>query len=267
MERKYGELVEYIRTVGKSGVCVAYSGGADSALVLCAAKRSGVDVAAVTVRTPLHNGGDIADAERIARGMGVETVVLEHDALDLPEVAANGRERCYYCKRAMFALVMEYAAGRGITAILDGTNADDVSGAVHRPGIKALREAGVISPLAEVGLKKADVRAVSRDLGLETADKPSRCCLATRFPYGETLTPEKLRRVENCENFLRQAGYDNFRVRSHCDADGRHTARIEALLEDYETLLNNKNLPAYFREQGFTYITLDMEGFRSGSMG
>jgi len=240
---------------------VAYSGGVDSTLLLkVALEVLGERVLAVTARSPIHPASESAAAGELARRLGARHIFIEADVLDDPEFARNPPERCYLCKRRLFAGLRELAEEHGLREVVDGSNYDDLG--EHRPGLRALRELGVRSPLAEAGLTKAEIRALSRKMGLPTWDKPAQACLATRFPYGELLTPEKLRRVEEAEDFLRSLGLGQLRVRSHGPL-----ARVEVSQEEMPSLIRRAGkVVEKLKDLGYTYITLDLEGYRTGSM-
>ncbi len=192
-------------------VAVAFSGGVDSSYVLYAAMQWATDVQAYFVKSAFQPQFELDDASRMAEHLGANMRVLTVDVLANAHVTANPPDRCYFCKRAVFGAILSAAAKDGYEVILDGTNASD--SADDRPGMRALREYGVLSPLRECGLTKADVRRLSRAAGLFTWDKPSYACLATRVPTGEPITQEKLQNVEAAEGFLAQLGFKDFRVR------------------------------------------------------
>ena len=202
-------LNEFFSLVPKAAV--AFSGGTDSAFLLWAAKKCGCDVRAYYVKTPFQPQFELEDARRLASELAVPMTVVEADILAVPEAAANGPQRCYHCKTALFSQLRQAAREDGYTVLLDGTNASDDAG--DRPGMRALRELEVRSPLRECGLTKADIRRLSREAGLFTWDKPAYACLATRIPTGEALTGEALARVEGAEDALFRLGYTDFRVR------------------------------------------------------
>ena len=202
-------LEEFFHTVPKAAA--AFSGGTDSALLLWAAKRYGCDVRAYYVKTPFQPRFEYEDACRLARELDVLMSVVELDILTVPEAAANGPQRCYHCKRALFNRLWETVRRDGYPVLLDGTNASDDAG--DRPGMRALGELSVRSPLRECGITKAQVRALSQGAGLFTWDKPAYACLATRVPTGEAITPETLRKVEAAEEALFSLGYRDLRVR------------------------------------------------------
>ena len=190
---------------------VAFSGGVDSAFLLWAARHYGCDVGAYYVKTPFQPAFELSDARRLTEELGIPLHVVEVDVLAVPEAAANGPERCYCCKHALFSALWAAVKEDGHTLLLDGTNASDDAG--DRPGMRALRELEVRSPLRECGLTKTEVRRLSREAGLFTWDKPAYACLATRVPTGTPITAENLQRVEQGENALFRLGFRNFRLR------------------------------------------------------
>lgn len=197
-------------------VAVAFSGGVDSAYLLYSAVRSGARVRAYYVKTPFQPRFELEDATQLAKELDVPIKVLEFDVLAVPEVAENPFNRCYYCKRALFSRILEAAREDGFPVILDGTNASD--DAADRPGMGALRELSVRSPLREAGLTKTEIRRLSREAGLFTWDKPAYACLATRIPAGTPIAREMLLKTERAENYLTELGFRDFRVRLMGDA-------------------------------------------------
>ena len=190
---------------------LAFSGGVDSAYLLYAAVQSGADVKPYFIKTPFQPESELQDARLLAEELGTELTVLEHDVLADEQVASNPPDRCYHCKKAIFGRLKERAAADGYRVILDGTNASDLRD--DRPGMKALEEMEIRSPLRECGLTKDQIRSFSREAGLFTWNKPSYACLATRFPAGTDLTEEKLAAAEQVENALKELGFSDFRVR------------------------------------------------------
>lgn len=258
LERRLGELGE------RGRLAVAFSAGVDSTLLLEMAHRVlGERVLAVTVASPFVPADEVREARAFCEARRIAHEVVELDTLAIPGVVENPRDRCYLCKRAIMGGLIETARARGCVVFADGTNADDVSGGSYRPGLRALSELGLVSPLADAGLTKADVRALARELGLETWDKPAAACLATRFPYGTTLTPEGLSRVERAERLLRERGFTQVRVRVEGDL-----ARIELEPAEFGLLLEDDctaEVNAALRALGFARVTLDLAGFSSGS--
>ena len=202
-------LAEFFQSIPKAAV--AFSGGTDSAFLLWAAKEHGCNVRAYYVKTAFQPQFELEDARRLAAELNVPMTVVDADILSVPEAAANGPQRCYHCKRALFTGLWEAARRDGYGVLLDGTNASDDAG--DRPGMRALRELEVRSPLRECGLTKADVRRLSKEAGLFTWDKPAYACLATRIPTGTPITREDLKRVERAECALETLGFRDFRVR------------------------------------------------------
>ncbi|MBD5149375.1 MAG: ATP-dependent sacrificial sulfur transferase LarE [Oscillibacter sp.] len=193
-------------------VCaVAFSGGVDSAYLLYAASVYGQRTAAYFVKTPFQPGFELEDAQDVVRRLGIPLTVLEFDVLRIPSVAANPQDRCYYCKRALFALLLEAASAEGFPLVLDGCNASD--DASDRPGMRALRELGIRSPLRECGIAKSDIRRLAREAGLPVWDKPSYACLATRIPTGTAITQPDLTRIAHGESLLASLGFSDFRLR------------------------------------------------------
>ena len=265
MENKLNALRRMLEGLAADGVCEAFSGGVDSALLLTVLSElrtgSPFPLLAVVFSTSFHTADEIASAMKQAEELGVPVELVERDVLSDPVLRQNPKDRCYHCKRSLFSEMKRIAAARGIRNLVDGTNADDTR--VYRPGRKALEELGILSPLALCGFTKDEIRAAARELLVPVADKPSTPCLATRFPYGTVLTKEALRNVERGEDCLRGFGMKVVRLRIHGDV-----ARIETDEEGFE-LASARRFEIAFalrREAGFAYVTLDMEGFRSGSM-
>ena len=249
------------------GVALAFSGGVDSTLLLHALLRlraEGLvpDLLAYYFQSKLQPAADAAEVAQIASAMEAPLEVISIDPLaDLPNLRSNPVDRCYHCKRLLFSKLIERARAHGLYCIMDGTNADDLK--VYRPGLQALRELGVVSPLAEAGMSKADVRLLAAEWGLSCATKPSSPCLATRFEYGSELTEEGLRRVEHGEDTLRRLFPGAaLRLRVHGDL-----ARVELPKSELNRAVDlADSISSALHALGFTYITLDLEGMRSGSM-
>ena len=232
---------------------VAFSGGTDSALVLWAAGRYGRDVRAYYVHTVFQPAFELADAKRLAEELEVPLTVVEADVLAVPEATANGPRRCYYCKKALFTTLWQRARADGYTVLLDGTNASDDAG--DRPGMQALRELEVRSPLRECGITKAEVRRMSKEAGLFTWDKPAYACLATRVPTRTAITKEALEKVERGENALFRLGFSDFRVRLLGDA-----ARIQVPADQMERALALRGEINQALEADFSAVLLDLAG-------
>jgi uncharacterized protein len=235
----------------------------DSTFLLHAARTAlPGKVSAATASAVVHPAAERDEAARQCAEWAVPHHAVPLDLLSVAGFADNPPDRCYRCKTAVFTALLELAERERLGTVVEGTNRDDLS--VYRPGIKALKELGIASPLLESGLGKAEIRALSAAFGLATADKPSFACLASRFPYGTRLTPEGLARVEKCEGLLRELGFRQFRVRVHGDV-----ARIEVEPEEIPRLLSpevSDRIHEEFRNVGFLYVTADLKGFRSGSM-
>ena len=232
---------------------LGFSGGVDSAYLLYAGVKAGADIRPYFIKTVFQPAFELADAKKLAQGLGVEVTVLELDALADPRVAANPADRCYFCKQNLFRTLKERAIADGYPVLLDGTNASDEAG--DRPGMRALAELSVRSPLRECGLTKDEIRARSREAGLFTWDKPAYACLATRVPAGETITVDILARVEGAEDALFRLGYTDFRVRVFHSAARLQLPRgqMERAVREAETI--QAALKPYF-----TPILLDLEG-------
>ena len=232
---------------------LGFSGGVDSAYLLYAGVKAGADIRPYFIKTVFQPAFELADAKKLAAGLGAEVTVLELDALADPQVAANPADRCYFCKQNLFRTLKERAVADGYPVLLDGTNASDEAG--DRPGMRALAELSVRSPLRECGLTKAEIRARSREAGLFTWDKPAYACLATRVPAGEAITAETLARVEGAEDALFRLGYTDFRVRVFHSA-----ARIQLPRGQMERAVREAETIQAALKPYFTPILLDLEG-------
>ncbi len=242
---------------------VAFSGGVDSSYLLHeAASVLGPRGLALTTVSPTTPAGDLEDAVRLARRLGVEHVVRDTDELAIPGYAANPVDRCYFCKDNLFEICAAEARARGIAVVVDGANVDDLS--EHRPGLTAAAEQGVRHPLVEAGFTKAEIREASRAAGLETWDRPASPCLSSRFPYGTAISREALARVAAAEEVLHALGLRELRVRHHDTL-----ARIEVPPDAMPLLLDpavRGHVAAELRRLGYLWVTLDLAGFRSGSL-
>ena len=242
-------------------LAVAFSGGVDSTYLLHEAVKAGKEkVTALIMKTPSVPERELDEAVAFCKSRGISFFVLPADPFSVAGFRENGRDRCYICKHFLFSVLLEKAKEEGIPFVADGTNADDRK--EFRPGLRALKELDIRSPLAEAGLTKKEIRELSEKEGLPTWNKPSFSCLATRFPYGEELTVEKLRRTEAAENLLAELGFTQRRVRVH-----GNLARIEVLPAEIPLLLERRDMiSSRLEELGFLYTTVDLKGFRSGSM-
>ncbi|MDR1044786.1 MAG: ATP-dependent sacrificial sulfur transferase LarE [Candidatus Adiutrix sp.] len=260
---KFERLKEHLKRLGRVGL--AFSGGVDSSFLLKAARDVlGDNVLAVTGRSLSFPARELEAAVAFARHLGVRHEIVDSEELSLDGFAQNPPNRCYLCKKALFAKIWEAAGAYGAETVIEASNADDEKD--YRPGLQALRELKVVSPLREAGLTKDEVRRLSRAEGLPTWNKPSFACLASRFPYGQTISPEGLRRVNLAEQYLLDLGVRQVRVRFH---DQGRLARIEVEAPDIARLASDEFrdlINTHFQSLGFSYVALDIGGYRSGSM-
>lgn len=260
-QEKFTHLKAILQDIGS--VLVAFSGGVDSTFLLKVAfDVLGYKAVALTATSPTYPDREFQDAKRLAQEIGVEHIIVESNELLIPNFAENTDKRCFYCKSELFDICKEKAKELGLNFVADGSNVDDMSD--YRPGRDAAKELRVRSPLVEAGLSKLEIRQISKAIGLETWKKPSFACLSSRFPYGTKITEERLDKVEKCEEILRSLGFSQFRVRFH-----NEIARIEVLPSEINKFLDKEIRNAIvnsFKQHGFTYITLDLQGYRTGSM-
>jgi uncharacterized protein len=261
LDAKYRRLEEVIRKTG--GMAVAFSGGVDSTfLAAVAVKVLGDKALAITALSPTYPAWEQKEALELAEMIGIRHVELASHELDDPHFVENPADRCYYCKKELVDLVQKTAAAHGLHTMADGTTTDDLCD--HRPGRRAAREGGMRSPLLEAEMTKDDVRTISRRMGLPTADKPSLACLASRIPYGTRITPERLHAVDQVETVLRELGFKQLRVRHHGEV-----ARIEVEVDSLAKLCRPEiraRVVAAAKAAGFTYVAVDLDGYRTGSM-
>lgn len=261
LKEKYAFLRENLTGLGRLGV--AFSGGVDSTLLLKAAKDVlGENVIALTAKLHSVPEFELCESAKFCESNGIAQVLCEINELEMPEFAQNPPDRCYHCKLKVFSQMKEAAAKLDITHLAEGSNIDDLDD--YRPGRRAVLECRVKSPLLDAGLTKADIRELSHQLGLATWDKPAYACLASRIPSGEPITEEKLRMVEKSEGFLISKGIREMRVRIHGDS-----ARIEVAPRNIEKLASPEfraELVTKLKEFGFRYVSLDLEGYKTGSM-
>ena len=261
VHEKHGKLISYLR--GLERAAVAFSAGVDSTFLLGMAKEVlGENVIAVTGKSVSFPEREQTEAADFCRKLGVEQMIVTVDQMSIPGFADNPPDRCYLCKKELFSAFLAAAREKGFEHVLEGSNVDDLSD--YRPGLRAIKELGVKSPLKEAGLTKAEIRILSREMGLPTWSKPSFACLATRIPYHEEITPKKLGMIEKGEQKLFSLGFDQVRVRLHGTI-----ARIEIERDQFGKLLEpdvSEELNAYFHSLGFQYVTLDLGGYQMGSM-
>lgn len=240
---------------------IAFSGGVDSAfLLMTAVQELGERVLAVTLDTALIPRREVQDAQEIAHHLKANHRIITADPLELPGVRDNSPERCYHCKQHLFGALCDLAKKKGYQAVLDGANKDDESD--HRPGMKASMDLGVHSPLLEEGISKEEIRQFSRSAGLPTWNKPEAACLASRIPYGEEITIDKLKMIEKAEAYLNSLIHGQVRVRWH-----RGVARIETAVDAFSIILEHRQeITEIVKKLGFSYVTLDLIGYRKGSL-
>ncbi len=260
LRRKYDALQEILRELGSC--VIAYSGGVDSTLLFAvAASVLGDRVLAVTALSETYPASELAAAREIAAKLGGRFMEVVSEELDIPGFRENPRDRCYFCKKELFGKLRGIADAEGLRYVLDGNNVDDQSD--HRPGRRAAAELGVRSPLEETGFTKADIRELSRDLGLSTWDKPAYACLSSRFPYGTEITRDRVRQVGQAEEGLRTIGFRTLRVRYH-----GNVARVELGPGEFPQAVGplRTEVIRIIKDAGFVYVSIDLEGFRSGAM-
>lgn len=259
IDEKFTALKKYLRELGS--VAVAFSSGVDSTFLLKVAHDElGEKAIAITAASNLFPKREIDESKSFCEKENIRQIIFEVDELQIPEFENNPPNRCYICKHSIFAKIKEIAAENQIPHVAEGSNMDDNGD--YRPGLKAIDELQIKSPLRRAELYKSEIRELSRRLNLPTAEKPSFACLASRFVYGEKITPEKLSQVERGEEFLRAKNFKQFRVRIHDDL-----ARIEILPSDFEKILPiREELVQNFKNFGFDYVALDLQGYRTGSM-
>jgi len=261
MHEKLERLKKDIEKMGS--LAVAFSGGVDSTFLL----KVAYDVLksrtlAVTVRSATFPEREFNQAILYAEKIGVDIRVITFDEFQIEGYSRNPVDRCYHCKRGLFGKIIDVSKKEGIRFVADGSNIDDLSDT--RPGMKALRELSVVSPLIDAGFRKNEIRQLSREVGLPAWDRPSFACLASRFPYGQEITKEKLKMVETAEQFLLDLGFIQVRVRHHGDI-----ARIEVSKDELNKFFNEHlmdQIARKFKETGFPYVTLDLQGYRTGSL-
>ncbi|MDD3035866.1 MAG: ATP-dependent sacrificial sulfur transferase LarE [Candidatus Saccharimonadaceae bacterium] len=261
LHEKYENLKEYLKNL--DSVAVAFSGGVDSTFLLKTAHDVlGDKVIAVTARSMSFPKRELEDARAFAASNEIEHVVVDSEELDIDGFSKNPTNRCYLCKTELFSKIKKIAVQKDLEFVAEASNTDDNGD--YRPGLMAVAELGIKSPLREADLSKPEIRELSKELGLPTWNKPSFACLSSRFPYGENITPERLRMIDEAEQFLLDLGFRQVRVRYH-----GNLARIETDESGFQTMTlqsMREKIHAKFREIGFTYVSLDLKGYRTGSM-
>ena len=263
MENNTKKLYQIMKDLLKEKIVLAFSGGVDSALLLKIAtdlRQNENDVVAMFFKAPSSTEEDLVNAKSLAKEMQVNLYIKDVDIFVDDHITNNEKDRCYHCKSHLFKQAIDLKDELGYGYVIDGTNTDDHK--VYRPGLMALKNLGVVSPLNMAGFSKEMVRALASELGVSVAKRPSAPCLLTRFPYGTKITPAKLDRLEKAEAFIRDLGFVKFRVRDHSNI-----ARIELEPANFIKFIDKKDLVIKeFKNLGFSYVTVDLEGFRSGSM-
>ena len=259
LRSKESKLYALLRSAGR--IVIAFSGGVDSTYLLWAAHEVlGSNAVAVTISSAVIPECELSDARSLCSSIGVRQIVIGADVFSIDHFSENPPDRCYWCKKTLFGKILDEAHKNGIDTVADGSNADDDND--YRPGTKAAKELGIISPLKNCGLTKSDIRELSKEAGLPTWNNPSMACLASRFPYGDQITPEGLKMVESAESALKLKGLSQYRVRKIGGL-----ARIEVLPEEFPLITENmKEISSEFMKMGFEDVILDPKGYRTGSM-
>ena len=260
-QQKLDKLYEFFNK--SEGIAIAFSGGVDSSFLLAAAAQTAPSkVIAITARSAAFPAREYNIAQEIAQQYGIKHITVDFDEMSLKEFRENPKDRCYHCKKAIFTMIKNTALEHGIHMVCDGSNVDDLSD--YRPGLKALEELEILSPLREVGLKKNEIRQLARELGVKIWNMPAYACLASRIPYGEVITREKLSMIEKAEQYLISLGFEQIRVRCH-----ENMARIEVRPTERKRFFDESfmdEVASKLKEFGFAYVALDLTGYRTGSL-
>ena len=258
---KRGDLVDILSKMDR--VIIAYSGGVDSAFLAAVANEVlGNNALSVTAVSPSLAPSELEEAQSLAQDLGLNYRIINTNEIDREDYSANNPDRCFFCKDELYSHLIKFCGEENYSFVVNGTNVDDLGD--YRPGLDAATQYGVRSPLVEANLEKKDIRVLSREMGLPTWDKPAQACLSSRIPYGTMVTVEALTTIAKAEKYLREKGFKQLRVRHH-----ENIARIEISADDFDVLTSEPlrtEVPSYFKSLGYSYVTLDLEGFRSGSL-
>ena len=255
------DLVDILSKMDR--VIIAYSGGVDSAFLAAVANEVlGNNALSVTAVSPSLAPSELEEAHSLAQDLGLNYRTINTNEIDREDYSANNPDRCFFCKDELYSHLIKFCGEENYNFVVNGTNVDDLGD--YRPGLDAATQYGVRSPLVEANLEKKDIRVLSREMGLPTWDKPAQACLSSRIPYGTMVTVEALTTIAKAEKYLREKGFKQLRVRHH-----ENIARIEISADDFDVLTSEPlrtEVPSYFKSLGYSYVTLDLEGFRSGSL-
>ena len=255
------DLVDILSKMDR--VIIAYSGGVDSAFLAAVANEVlGNNALSVTAVSPSLAPSELEEAQSLAQDLGLNYRTINTNEIEREDYSANNPDRCFFCKDELYSHLIKFCGEENYSFVVNGTNVDDLGD--YRPGLDAATQYGVRSPLVEANLEKKDIRVLSREMGLPTWDKPAQACLSSRIPYGTMVTVEALTTIAKAEKYLREKGFKQLRVRHH-----ENIARIEISADDFDVLTSEPlrtDVPSYFKSLGYSYVTLDLEGFRSGSL-